>query len=122
MIYEKALSDGVIGCAITVHKEIGEGCLEKVYEKALCVEFDYQGIKYRTQVPLPVIYRGQIVGDYIADLIVEGKILLELKACSSIVPVHEAQLINYLKLSGLKVGYILNFGYPGALKFKRLVR
>jgi GxxExxY protein len=88
----------------------------------LCVEFDYQGIKYRTQVPLPVVYRGHIVGDFIADLIVEGKILLELKACSAIVPVHEAQLINYLKLSGLNVGYILNFGHPGAIKFKRLVR
>jgi len=122
MIYEKELSDKIIGCAIEVHKELGEGYLEKVYERALCIEFDYQGIKYKDQVPLRVSYRGQPVGDYIADVIVEEKVLLELKACSAIIPAHEAQLIHYLKVTGLQVGYILNFGCPGLLKFKRIVR
>ena len=118
MKYEKELSDRVIGCAIAVHREIGEGCLEK----ALCVEFDYQGIKHKTQVSFQVLYRGRIVGDNMADLIVEDKILLELKACGAIISAHEAQLINYLNLSGLQIGYILNFGLPEALKFKRIVR
>ena len=81
MIYEKELSDRIIGCAIAVHKELGAGYLEKVYERALCVEFKYQGINYASQVPIQVFYRNQIVGDYFADIIVDSKIILELKAC-----------------------------------------
>ena len=75
MIYEKVLSDKIIGCAIAVHKELGAGYLEKLYERALCVEFNYQGISYISQVPIQVFYRDQMVGDYVADIIVEGKII-----------------------------------------------
>ena len=120
MIYEKELSDRIIGCAIAVHKELGAGYLEKVYERALCVEFKYQGISYVYQVPIPVFYRDQIVGDYISDIIVEGKIILESKACNIIHSTHCAQIINYLSATGLKVGYILNFGNMAKLEFKRI--
>jgi len=121
MIYEKELSDRIIGCAIAVHKELGAGYLEKVYERALCVEFKYQGISYVYQVPIQVFYRDQIVGDYISDIIVEGKIILELKACNIIHSMHCSQIINYLSATGLKVGYILNFGNVAKLEFKRIV-
>jgi GxxExxY protein len=121
MIYEKELSDRIIGCAIAVHKELGAGYLEKVYERALCVEFKYQGISYVSQVPIQVFYREQIVGDYVADIIVESKIILELKACNIIHAMHSAQIINYLCATGLKVGYILNFGNEAKLEFKRIV-
>ncbi len=121
MIYEKDLSDRIIGCAIAVHKELGAGYLEKVYERALCVEFKYQGISYVYQVPIQVFYRDQIVGDYIADIIVEGKIILELKACNIIHSMHCSQIMNYLSATGLKVGYILNFGNVAKLEFQRIV-
>jgi GxxExxY protein len=121
MIYEKELSDRIIGCAIAVHKELGAGYLEKVYERALCVEFKYQGISYVYQVPIQVFYRDQIVGDYISDIIVEGKIILELKACNIIHSMHCSQIMNYLSATGLKVGYILNFGNVAKLEFKRIV-
>ena len=120
MIYEKELSDRIIGFAIAVHKELGAGYLEKVYERALCVEFKYQGISYVYQVPIQVFYRDQIVGDYIADIIVEGKIILELKACNIIHSMHSEQIINYLSATGLKVGYILNFGNVAKLEFQRI--
>lgn len=94
---------------------------KKVYERALCVEFKYQGISYVSQVPMQVFYRDQIVGDYVADIIVEGKIILELKACNIIHSMHSAQIINYLSATGLKVGYILNFGNVAKLEFKRIV-
>jgi len=120
MIYEKELSDRIIGCAIAVHKELGAGYLEKVYERALCVEFQYQDISYVYQVPIPVFYRDKIVGDYIDDIIVKGKIILELKACNIIHSMHCAQIINYLSARGIKVGYILNFGNVPKLEFKRI--
>ena len=115
------LSDKIIGCAIAVHKELCAGYLEKEYERALCVEFNYQGISYISQVPIQVFYRDQIVGYYVADIIVEGKIILKLKACNIINSMHSAQIINYLSATGLKVGYILNFGNEAKLEFKRIV-
>ncbi|MCK9157662.1 MAG: GxxExxY protein [Candidatus Cloacimonas sp.] len=121
MIYEKELSDRIIGCAIAVHKELGAGYLEKVYERALCVEFKYQDINFESQVPIQVFYRNQIVGDYFADIIVDSKIILELKACNVIHPLHSAQIMNYLTATGIKVGYILSFGNEAKLEFKRIV-
>ena len=121
MIYEKELSDRIIGCAIAVHKELGAGYLEKVSERALCIELKYQGLNYASHVPIQVYYRNQIVGDYFADIIVESKIILEHKTCNVIHPLHSAQIMNYLTATGIKVGYILNFGNEAKLEFKRIV-
>ncbi|MBT6112567.1 MAG: GxxExxY protein [Candidatus Marinimicrobia bacterium] len=120
-IYLKELSDKIIGSTIEVHKTLGNGFLEKVYENALIYELSNNGIKVESQVPVPVRYKGNTVGDYFCDVLVEEKIILELKVAKNIDPIHEAQLLHYLKATELKVGYIINFGNSGKLQFKRLV-
>jgi len=79
MIYEKELCDKIIGCAIAVHKEMGSGFLEQLYEKALLIELEYQGLKAETQYPVKVHYRGNLIGEYYMDIVVEDKVILELK-------------------------------------------
>jgi len=120
-IYYKDLSDKVIGLAIEVHKILGNGFLEKVYENALYYELTGKGMNVESQVPVPVRYKGNPVGEYFCDLLVEDKIIIELKVAKDIEPIHEAQLLHYLKATDLKVGYIINFGKPVKLQFKRLV-
>ena len=117
---ENSLSRRVIGCAIEVSNTLGPGFFEKVYEKALCVEFEKNGICFQRQQPVVVMYKGSLVGEYITDIIVERKLLLELKAISVLCGEHEAQLMNYLKATGLSVGLLLNFGKP-KLGIKRMV-
>jgi GxxExxY protein len=114
------LSQRVIGCAFEVSNTLGAGFFEKVYEKALCVELEKAGLGYACQKPVLVKYKNFLVGEYIADIVVEGRLLLELKALSSLCPEHEAQLINYLKATGLSVGLLLNFGRP-KLGIKRMI-
>ena len=121
MIYEKELSDEIIGAAIEVHKSLGNGFLEKVYENALMLELKSRNIKAHNQTKIEVKYKNQIVGEYFADIVVEDKIILELKVCDKIHGIHQAQLINYLKATSRKVGYVLNFGSPQKLEFKRIV-
>ena len=121
MIYYKELSDKVIGIAIEVHKTLGNGYLEKIYENAMMLDFFPSQIPAEKQVPLPVHYKNKIMGDYFADIVVNKIIILELKTISKILPIHEAQLLHYLKSSGLKVGYLLNFGAESHLEFKRMV-
>jgi len=120
MIIEKELCDKIIGCAINVHKELGSGFLEKVYERSLEVELKSSGIKCETQVPIVIQYRDVIVGEYFADLLVEDKVILEIKSCIKIIPAHEAQLINYLVATKKRVGYVINFG-GNVLEFVRKV-
>jgi len=120
-IYEKELSDKIIGCAFEVYNQLGNGFLEKVYEKSLMYEFSLNGIKAEIQVPIQILYKNKNVGDYFADIIVENKIILELKHTSNIENIHIAQLINYLKATGFKLGYILNFGNDEKLQFKRII-
>ena len=120
-IYYKDLSDKVIGLAIEVHKILGNGFLEKVYENALYYELTGKGMNVESQVPVPVRYKGNPVGEYFCDLLVEDKFIIELKVAKDIEPIHEAQLLHYLKATDLKVGYIINFGKPVKLQFKRLV-
>jgi GxxExxY protein len=103
-----------------VQKILGGGFLEKVYENALLVELRKQGLSAENQVPLRVHYKDNLVGDFIVDILVEDHIILELKALESIQKIHEAQLINYLKATGKKVGLIINFKHPKA-EIKRLV-
>ena len=114
------LSRRVIGCALEVSNTLGPGFFEKIYEKALCIEFEKNGIYFQSQKPVNVIYKGSLVGEYITDIIVEDKLLLELKAVSVLCSEHEAQLMNYLKATGLSVGLLLNFGKP-KLGIKRMV-
>ena len=117
----KALSNRIIGIAIDVHKELGNGFLEKIYENALMVDFKKKGIPAQQQVPLLVNYKGHTLGDFYADIVVDDKIILELKAAATLHPQHETQLLHYLKSSGLRVGYLLNFGSDSKLEFKRMV-
>jgi GxxExxY protein len=106
----RALTQKIIGAAYEVHNTLGTGFLEKVYENALAVELRRAGVRVEQQVPLAVTYRGELVGDYVADMVVDGKVIVEAKAVSALEAVHEVQLVNYLKATGLGVGLLINFG------------
>jgi len=102
----------IIGSAFIVSNVLGSGYLEKVYENALAVELRKRGLRVAQQAMIPVFYDGVAVGRYAADLMVEARVLVELKAARAIDEIHQAQLLNYLKATGLKVGLLLNFGTP----------
>jgi GxxExxY protein len=113
----------VIGAAIEVHRHLGPGLLESAYEECLCWELKQAGLAVRRQVPLPVLYKEvKLDVGYRLDLVVEDRLIVELKTVESLLPIHEAQLLTYLKLSGLKTGLLLNFN-SAVLKngIKRLV-
>ena len=116
----KSISEKVIDCAFEVSNRLGVGFLESVYENALCVELSNKGLSYQQQKPLKVIYKGMVVGNFITDIIVERKLLLELKVSLELNKSHKAQVINYLKATGISVGLLLNFGTP-KLGVKRIV-
>lgn len=104
------MTEKIIGCAIEVHKGIGPGLLESAYVECLCFELSQAGLSFERQVPLPVIYKGVSLDcGYRLDLIVEGQIILEIKAVDRIIPIHEAQLLSYLRMLDKRVGLILNF-------------
>lgn len=119
-IYEKELCDKIIGSAIEVHKELGFGFLEKVYENALMLVLKDNGIYAEQQKNINVFFRNEIIGEYYADILVDKKVILELKTVNKITEVHQAQLLHYLKATGVKVGYIINFA-NAKLEFKRMV-
>ena len=108
------------GAVFEVNKVLGSGFLEKVYEKALLVELKGRGLKAEGQVPVKVFYKGNVAGDYFVDILVEGKVIVELKTVEELSKVHEAQLLNYLKASGIQVGLLVNFKHPKA-EIKRMV-
>lgn len=106
-------TEQIIGAAIEVHKVLGPGLLESVYEECLCRELGLRGIKFERQKSLPVEYKGvKLDCGYRLDLIVEGIVVVEIKAVSIIEPIHEAQLLTYLKLGGWKLGMLINFNVP----------
>lgn len=113
------LTGKILGAFFQVHKELGYGFSEKVYENSLVILLNEIGLKVETQVDLHVYFHGQKVGEYKADLIVNDVVLLELKAAEKVVEVHAAQLLNYLKATNIEVGLVLNFG-PTA-EFRRKV-
>ena len=115
------ITERIIGCAIAVSNALGVGFLEKVYENALAHELRKAGLRVKQQEPIKVHYDGVVVGDYAADLLVEGGVIVELKVAKAIDPIHQAQVLNYLKATEARVGLILNFGTP-RLGIKRLVR
>ena len=104
------LSSRIIGAAIEVHKALGPGLLESAYEECLSQEFSFRNFSFERQKSLPVIYKGKKLDcGYRLDMVIENAIILELKSCEKIEPIHKAQLLTYLKLSGLHLGLILNF-------------
>jgi GxxExxY protein len=112
MLENEQLTEPVIGAAIEVHRVLGPGLLESVYERCLSHELDLRGIGHQRQVPLPVIYKGQAIDcDLRMDIVVPG-LVLELKSVEKLLPIHEAQLLTYLKLSGHKIGLLINFNVP----------
>ena len=107
------LTGKIIGAAIEVHNALGPGLLESAYEECLCYEFGTRGINYERQKPLAIVYKKQTLDcGYRLDVVVENAVILELKAVDKIEEIHKAQLLTYLKLSGLTVGMILNFNVP----------
>jgi GxxExxY protein len=112
LIYEE-LTQQIIAAAIEVHKGLGPGLLESAYEECLCHELSMRGLRFQRQVSLPVSYKGvKLDCGYRLDLVVEDKVILELKSVEQVTPLHEAQLLTYLRLSGKKVGLLLNFNTP----------
>ena len=123
MLYEENLTRQIIGAAIEVHRYLGPGLLESVYEECLCRELELRNLAFERQKSLPLEYKGMSLNcGYRVDIMVGNSVILELKCVESIAPVHEAQLLTYLRLSGRKVGLILNF-YATVMKdgIKRLV-
>ena len=119
-IIEKELSNKVLGAAFAIHNSLGPGLLESAYEGAIVIEFKHLGLNISRQHVYPVYYRGELAGAYIADMVVEGKIILELKSVTQFSPAMEAQLLNYLKLSGVQVGYLINF-HNERVRWRRFV-
>jgi len=107
---EQELTQKIIGAMIEVHKNLGPGLLESAYEVCLCKELALRDIPFENQRPIPVVYKGVSLDcGYRVDLLVEGRVIVELKAVEDLAPIHEAQLLTYMKLSGTKVGLLVNF-------------
>lgn len=117
----KELTEKIIEASLEVMKELGSGFLESVYEKALLIVLRQKDITVRSQVPLKVKFRGEVIGEFSADILADGKVIVELKAVKSLLPEHQAQLINYLKATGIDVGLLINFGTP-KLEVRRVHR
>lgn len=114
------LTEKILGVYYDVYNEIGHGFLESVYNNCMFLALTKAGLSVRREVPVPVYFRGQDVGQFKADLVVEGRILIELKAAQNLDRTHEAQVMNYLRATELEVGLLLNFGSPQP-QFKRIV-
>ena len=115
----KDVTEKIIKCFYNVYDELGSGFLESVYEKALMIELKEIGLKAASQKSLNVRYKDVLFGEFKTDIVVEDKVIIEIKAISRLMPQHEAQLINYLKVTGVKIGLLVNFG--DKLQFKRRV-
>ena len=118
------LTSQIICAAINVHRELGPGLLESVYESCLSAELDYQGVHFRSQVPVEIKYRNEIIANGLRlDLLIDDRIVVELKSVDKILPIHKAHLLSYLKLSGKQVGLLINFNVEllkdGIVRFVR---
>ena len=118
-LLHKEITERIIEACYEVANELGAGFLESVYEKALLVALREKGIDAASQVPMAVSFHGQNVGEFFADIIVESKVVVEVKAVKRLLPEHSAQVINYLKATGMEVGLLVNFGGP-KVEIKRL--
>jgi GxxExxY protein len=115
---DEELTSKVIGCAFNVHNSLGSGFLEKVYENALRIEVSRAGLDVEQQIPIKVYCQGEIVGEFVPDLLVEERIIVELKAIETLTKLHEAQLVNYLTATGVDIGLLINFGQSVQIKRK----
>lgn len=106
------VTEAIIGCAIEFHRQLGPGLLESSYEAALCMELEEAGLKYQRQVAVPVVYKGRTIGEYRLNLIVEEAVVVEIKSVERFDPVFEAQVLTYLKITGKKIGLLINFNSP----------
>ena len=118
---EKDITEQIIGCAMQVHTTLGPGFLESVYQKSLSHELQKAGLKLEVEKPIRVHYDGITVGDFSADMLVEGRVMIELKANQALSTANEVQLVNYLTATGVEIGLLLNFGAE-RLEFKRKTR
>lgn len=119
-LIQAELSEKIIGCCIRVHKTLGPGFLEKIYEEALCLELTKAGLKYERQKLVIVVYDGKAIGEHRLDLVVEGLVVLELKATAGIDDIHLATSRSYLKATSLQLALVVNFARP-TLDIKRVV-
>ena len=118
---DEALTAKIIGCAMKVHTTLGPGYLESVYENALAHELGKAGLGVERQRPIHVLYDGVVVGDFLADILVEGRLIVENKAVQALIQAHEVQLVSYLTATGIDIGLLLNFG-ASSLQYKRKYR
>ena len=102
----------MIGAALTVHRSLGPGFLESIYQSALSIELRLRSIPYKTQVPIPIFYKGHVVGESRLDLVIDEILIVELKSVEIFAPIHTAQLISYLRASKCKLGLLINFNVP----------
>jgi GxxExxY protein len=110
MLQGDALTERIIGFAIDVHRQLGPGLLESAYEECLCFELKQSGIEFSRQVPLPVLYKEiRLDCGYRMDLVIQRELIIEIKAVERLMPIHEAQVLTYLRLSGRKIGLLMNF-------------
>ncbi len=119
-LLEKDLVYKIVGCAMTVHNKLGPGLREKTYERALCIELRHQEIGFSQQAEYPVFYRGEKIDNFIPDLVVEERVIVDAKTVESIVDEHRGVILNYLQISGVKVGMLVNFKHA-KLEWERLV-
>jgi GxxExxY protein len=122
MMKHKELTAKIIECAFKVHRSLGFGFLESVYRNALMIELPKSELQAEKEKRIQVYYDGQVIGDFVADIVVEDKIIVELKSVKEIHSAHEAQLVNYLKATGMEVGLLINFGDKVEIKRKVLDR
>ncbi len=115
------LTEKVIGAAYQVHNNLGFGFLESVYENALSIELNKLNIQFETQAPVKVFYNSQVVGDFVCDLLVEKRLILELKSVTQLATAHEVQLVNYLNATKIDIGLLVNFG-PSKVDVRRKFR
>jgi len=106
------VTDRILACALEVHRHLGPGLLESVYESALCIELRSRGMSFQRQVGVPLYYKGELISEHRPDLIVEERVVVEVKSLERLAPVHLAQVLTYLRVTSLKVGLLLNFNSP----------
>jgi GxxExxY protein len=104
-----ATTERIIGCAIEVHKHLGPGLLESVYESALCIELRARSVPFKQQAGIPLYYKGELISEHRPDLIVNDEVIVEIKSVDRLAPIHTAQMLTYLRVTALRVGLILNF-------------
>ncbi len=104
-----AVTERIIGSAIEVHRILGPGLLESLYDDALCIELDDRGVKYARQVRIPAVYKGRSLGHSLVDFIVEGLVVVEIKSVAKVLPVYEAQLLTYVRLAAKRLGLLMDF-------------